>query len=35
MLAKVKSCAVVGIEANMVEVEVDLPAGTRICAVPR
>ncbi len=33
MLAKVKSCAVVGIEANMVEVEVDLAPGTCIYSV--
>ncbi len=35
MLAKVKSCAVVGIEASMVEVEVDLAPGTCIYAVAR
>ncbi len=33
MLAKVKSCAVVGIEANMIEVEVDLAPGTCIYSV--
>jgi len=33
MLAKVKSCAVVGIEAQMVEVEVDLAPGTCIYSV--
>jgi len=33
MLAKVKSCAVVGIDANMVEVEVDLAPGTCIYSV--
>jgi len=33
MLAKVKSCAVVGMEANMVEVEVDLAPGTCIYSV--